>query len=421
MKRPEYHDVSPGPLMHCQVCNSSNLELVIDLGHQPPCVSLLTLAQLAEPETTYPLRLFRCRECSLAQLDYVVPGDVVFYPAYPYRSGITQEVVDHHDASSATMIERFGLDSNSFVVDIGSNDGTLLRSFQKRGIRVLGIEPTNIAQIAIQDGVETIQSPFTEALGRDIARDYGHASVLTATNVVAHMASLGEVMRGAEAVLADNGIFMTESHYLLDILKDVQYDTVYHEHIRSYCLKSLIRLFDAYDFTVVDVQRVERYAGSLRVFSRKGKGHAVSPAVTALLAEEDAYGLYGADAYKVFRERSYRAKDDLLALALKAKARGESFVGNSCPGRASTLLNFTGISRDLMPYIAEQPTSLKLGLYLPGRHIPVVNNEVLFREQPNYVVLLAWHYWQSISALLRARGLKSRLVVPLPEVRILEK
>lgn len=414
------HDVPPGPLTFCQVCNSTDLELVIDLGHQPPCDSLLAAEQLMQPETNYPLRLVRCLACSLAQLDYVVPGEIVYHRSYPYRAGITREVVEHHDASAAAIVEKYGLGGDSLVIDIGSNDGTLLSAFQRRGVRVLGVEPTDIADIANAAGVETVKTPFTEAVARDIERDYGRASVMTATNVFAHMASLGEVVRGIRHLLADGGVFMSETHYLPDIIKGVQYDTIYHEHIRSYSLKSLVHLFDANGFTVVDAERVERYAGTLRVFAAKGKGRKASDSVAALLAAEESSGLYGPQVYQTFRERSYRAKNDLLELALRAAERGERFVGNSCPGRSSTLLNFTGITRELMPYIAEQPTSLKLGLHLPGKHIPVVDNEVLFREQPDYVVLLAWHYGGPIAKLLRERGLKSKLVMPLPEVRVLD-
>ncbi|HZI46144.1 MAG TPA: class I SAM-dependent methyltransferase [Pyrinomonadaceae bacterium] len=414
------HDVEPGPLTFCQVCNSEDLELVIDLGHQPLCDSLLRSDQLNQPETNYPLRLMRCRVCTLAQLDYVVPGEIVFHRNYPYRAGITQEVVDHHRESAAESVKHYGLTADSLVVDIGSNDGTLLTAFKNQGVRVLGVEPTNIADIANANGIETIKSPFTESVATDIQRDYGNASLITATNVFAHMAPLGEVIRGIKRLLKDGGLFMSETHYLLDIIKGVQYDTIYHEHIRSYSLKSLVHLFEANDFTVVDAIRVERYAGTLRVFAAKGKNLPRSESVTRLLAEEKEFGLHEPEVYKTFRERSIRAKNDLLKLALEVTERGDKFVGNSCPGRCSTLLNFTGISRDLMPYIAEQPTSLKLGLYLPGKQIPVLNNEILLREQPDYVVLLAWHYAKPIAQLLRERGLKSKLVAPLPDVKVLD-
>ena len=413
------HDTAPGPLTYCQVCFSEDLELVVDLGHQPLCDSLLTKEQLDHPETSYPLRQVRCKACTLSQLDYVVPGDIVYHRGYPYRAGITQEVVLHHTESAAEMVKSFGLDSHSLVVDVGCNDGTLLRAIQAHGVRVLGVEPTDIAKIAAAAGVPVVQKPFTEAVAKDIVGEHGEASMMTATNVFAHMAPLGEVLRGAQRLLKRDGLFMTETHYLADVLRTAQYDTIYHEHLRTYSLRSLVKLYEQYGFTVVDAIRVDRYAGTLRVFAQKGRDRTVRPSVATLLASEAALGLDRPEIYQKFRDQTYEAKMRFLEFALQAKAKRESLVGNSCPGRCSTLLNFTGITSDLMPYIAEQPTSMKLGLYLPGKHIPVVDNEILFREQPDYVVLLAWHYAEPIRRLLRERGLKSKLVVPLPEFRVL--
>jgi hypothetical protein len=284
---------------------------------------------------------------------------------------------------------------DSLVVDIGSNDGTLLRGFQRQGMRVLGVEPTNIARIAVAEGIDTVQGFFTERLGREIAGQYGTAKIVTATNVFAHMAELGSFIRGVEHLLADDGVFVIENHYLLSIVEQLQYDTTYHEHLRSYSLKPLIQLFDYYDLTVVDAS------------------------LTALLREEKQAGLYDSETYVNFRRQVLRTKRDLYRLALEAESKGQRFVGNSCPGRSATLLNYVGIDADLMPYIAEQPTSLKLGKYLPGKHVPVVRNDILFEEQPDWVVLLAWHYWQPISADLRRRGLRSKMVVPLPELQVI--
>jgi hypothetical protein len=316
-------------------------------------------------------------------------------------------------------VKNFALDAKSLVVDVGCNDGTLLRAVKSHGVRVLGVEPTDMAKVAAAAGVPVVQQPFTEAVAAEIVREHGEASMMTATNVFAHMAPLGEVLRGAQRLLKSDGLFMTETHYLLDVLRTAQYDTIYHEHLRTYSLRSLVVLYEQYGFTVVDAVRVDRYAGTLRVFAQKGKDRPVKASVGELLAQEQAFGLDKPEVYTRFRNQTYEAKDRLLEFALRAKEKGERLVGNSCPGRCSTLLNFTGITPDLMPYIAEQPTSMKLGLHLPGRHMPVVDNEILFREQPEYVVLLAWHYEKPIKKLLRERGLKSKLVMPLPEFRIL--
>jgi hypothetical protein len=415
------HDVAPGPLSRCQICGSADLELVLDCGHQPLCDTLLTQAMLREPETYFPLRLNRCLECGLAQLDYVVDGKIVFHPDYPYRSGITKELAEYQRAISTDLITRHRLKRGDLVVDIGSNDGTLLSGFRDLGMRVLGVEPTNIAKVARRAGISTLQSFFTEALAREILRDRGPAKLITATNVFAHMAPLGEVMRGIKALLARDGVFMTESHYLLNVVDTGQYDTIYHEHIRTYCLKPLVQLFRQYTMDVFDVRCVSRYGGNIRVSACNEGAHSVEPEVAAQLRVEEEFGLFRPEVYARFRDRAHRSRDALVEFAQRAKREGKRLVGNSCPGRCSTLLNFCGIGVDLMPYIAEQPTSLKLGLHLPGRHIPIVENTILAREQPDYVVLLAWHYAEPIAAYLRARGVKSTLVQPLPDVVVLSK
>jgi hypothetical protein len=412
------HDIAPGLVASCQVCGSTRLELVIDLEHQALSDSLLARSQLDEPEVTYPSRFIRCVDCSLGQLDYVVEPETVFHPAYPYRTGITRELTTHQRSVASAAVTRYGLTPKSLVVDIGSNDGTLLSAFREQGLRVLGIEPTNIAKIANDNGIETLQSFFTETLAERIVETHGHAALVTATNVFAHVAGLGSIMRGIENLLGADGVFISESHYLADIIRDVQFDTMYHEHLRSYSLKSLLTLFGFYDFTVIDAERVDRYGGSLRVVAAKGRGRTVSAHIDVMLAAEAKLGLYDAAAYDDFARRTRKAKRDLVALAIDADAKGYRLVGNSCPARASTLLNYCGIDRDLMPYIAEQPTSLKLDKYLPGLHIPITENTVLFREQPDYVVLLAWHIWRPIAEDLRRRGLRSKFVVPLPDVSI---
>lgn len=413
------HDIQSGHISSCQICGSKNLELVIDLGHQPLCDSLPSAAQLNGPEKTFPLRQMWCRDCSLSQLDYVIPGEEVYHLEYPYRSGITKELAVYQAALAEEAIKEHGLTKDSLVVDIGSNDGTLLGGFKSRGMRVVGVEPTNISKIAREAGVETVQAFFDEDTARLIVESHGRAKLVTATNVFAHMATLGKVVRGLSELLADDGVFVLENHYLLEVMKTGQFDTIYHEHLRTYSLKSIVRLFEFYDFTVIDARHVDRYGGNIRVSVAKGRGRKPRESVQRILKEEDDFGLSRPEPYVAFHQLAERAKFDLLELALKCRREGLSFVGNSCPGRCSTLLNYAGIDRTMMPYICEQPTSLKLGLHLPGKHIPVVNNQRLIDEQPDYVVLLAWHYAEPIAQQLRARGLKSKLVVPLPELKIL--
>ena len=414
------HDVAPGPLNRCQISGSENLNLVIDLGHQPPCNALLTQEMLREPETYYPLRVFYCPDSGLAQLDYVVDGSVVYPPSYPYRSGISSPLAAYQRAFADSIVARFAPAAGSLCVDIGSNDGTLLTGFRRHALRTLGVEPTNVANIArTENDIETIQSFFTEALATDIVRDYGNAKIVTMTNVFAHMATLGEVMRGLLRLLDRDGLFVTESHYLLDILEKTQFDTFYHEHIRSYSLKSLMLLFHYYGLEVFDVERASRYAGNLRAYVSRAGLHPVSPAVGKLLATEGAAGLHDPKTWLGFRSRVYEQRDRFMTFLYDVRRQGMTVAGNSCPGRASTLLNFYGVTKDQMPFIGELPNSLKLGMHLPGKHIPIVGNHRIVEEQPDYLILLAWHFTEAITTRVRAEGVKSRLVVPLPEFSVL--
>ena len=420
MRDLKFHDAADGPLLKCQITNGADLEEVINLGFQPLGDSLLTKDQLNDPETFYPLRLMRSKSLGHSQLDYIVPSSLVYHPEYPYKCGITKEVVEHHRHQAARTIEELNIKKGSLIIDVGSNDGTLLNEFQKLNMRVLGVEPTNIAKIAKSNGIETIQSLFDVKTCKDIVNKFGKAKIVTATNVFAHMSSMGEVIRGIKEVLADDGFFVFENHYMIDILKYNQYDTIYHEHIRNYSLTSLISLFNFYDMKVIDAEIVERYNGSIRVVVSNDISSKQNYKVQELIENEHKFGLFNDEVWTSFKNRVYKSKYDLLSLLLEIKSKNLRVVANSCPCRASVLMNFCGISRDIIPYIAEQPTSAKIGLYLPGQHIPVVDNKILFEEQPDFVLLLAWHLTDPIVKDLRSRGLKSKFIVPLPEVKVID-
>ncbi len=361
-----------------------------------------------------------CENCTLVQLDYVVDGKDVYHPDYPYRPGITKELVDYQKNMALSLIKQYKLTSSDLVIDIGSNDGTLLKGFKDQGIKVLGVEPTNIAKIAKASGINTIQAFFDIKLAEKIKKNYGHASLIVTTNTFAHMQTLGEFIIGAHTLLRDNGVFINETHYLLDIIKDGQFDSIYHEHLRTYTLKSHIFLFKPYDFTVVDVERGARYGGNIRTHAMKGRKRPVKSSVKSLLKLEEEFGLSKLETFQKFGSRAKKARLDFMEFLIKAKKNNKLVVGDACPARAATLLNYFGVDTELMPYITEQPTSLKLGKYLAGKHIPIVNNQRLFNEQPDYVVLLAWHLAEPIMKRLKSRGLKSDFIIPLSDFKIVK-
>lgn len=420
LEYPDHHFIKNGHIPYCQVCDSKKLHTILDLGYQPLCDSLLTKEMLNQPEKTYPLRMVWCEKCTGVQIDYCVSGEEVYHPHYPYRSGITKELAQYQESMALSLVKKFNLQSKDLVIDVGSNDGTLLKGFQKGGVRTLGIEPTNIARIANKSGVKTIQTFFDIKTAKKVKKEFGSASLVITTNTFAHMQMLGEFIMGACHLLKDDGVFVNETHYLLDVIKGGQFDTIYHEHLRTYSLKSLIELFDQYDFTVTDVERGDRYGGNIRVIVTKGKGKKVSTEVKKLLELEEEFGLGKKETFTRFEDRVKKARLQFMEFLIKTKKAGKHIVGNSCPGRSSTLLNYYGVDAELMPYIAEQPTSLKLNMYLPGKHIPIVNNQRLIDEQPDFVVILAWHYAKPIMEQLKERGLKSDFIIPLPDFQIVK-
>lgn len=414
------HDVQRGLLHRCQITGATDLFEVIDLGHQPPCDSMLTAEQLNAPEVAYPLRLMLSPTSGLAQLDYVLDSATMFRPDYPYRSGVSAPLVAYQRALARSVVERFRLPAGSFCVDVGSNDGTLLKGFADCGMRVLGVEPTNVAWIArSENGVPTVQEFFTENVGRGIAADHGKARVVCATNAFAHMAALGEVCRGIEALLADDGIFVTESHYLLDVLQGNQFDTILHEHIRTYSLRSLVTLFGYYGLEVFDVERGDRYGGNIRAYVGRVGRYPIARAVDELLAIEEAAGLFDPASWAAFRERVNEGRDRFMAFAWRTKAEGRKLLAQSCPGRCIPLLNYYGINAGLLGCIGEVPGSLKIGRYTPGAHIPVVSQARIVDERPDYVLVNAWHYRDAIARSLAEAGLKAELIVALPTLEFL--
>lgn len=422
MKKFEHHDVKPGKLNYCQISGSRKLFEAIDLGYQPSAGALLSSKHFNDPELYYPLRLFICPESGLGQLDHVVDGKVLFSGTdYVYRTGISIPLREHMELISHEILAKTHTPPKSLCVDIGSNDGTLLSFFKNLGMKVLGVEPTNMAEVAQKENkIDTIKNFFTEAVAKEIVKKHGKAKIITATNVFAHMATLGEVMRGISQLLDKDGSFITESQYLLDIFEGNQFDEVYHEHVRIYSLKSLVYLFKQYDMEVFDAKRVRTREGSIRVYAGwKGK-HPINKSVKEILQLEEEVGLFDPKAWAKFRERVTTARNKFLDLAHEARRNGLKLVADSCPTRGVVLMNYYGLDKTLVPYISQLPGTEKVGKFMAGTHNPIVSNEILLKEQPDYVLILAWHYADYIIKNWRAKGLKSKFIIPLPDFQVIE-
>ncbi|MDO8499664.1 MAG: class I SAM-dependent methyltransferase [bacterium] len=403
----------------CQVCGQPELTKIFSLGHHAPVHAHLTADKLKEAEITYPLNFCRCSNCGLSQLDYIVDPKILFYSEYPYFTGMTGMLVRNFLEMRDTLMESHGVKAGDFVVDVGSNDGTLLLGFKAKGMKVLGIEPTNVALVANQNGVNTLQEFFTEETAKKIVAEHGQAKVVTATNMFAHVNDVSGLAKGIVTMLSDDGIFVSESQYLVDMLEKTALDTIYHEHLRYYSIKPLRTLLSMFGMSMVDAQRIEAAGGSIRVYAKKGQ-HPESERLKNLLAMEEKMGIYDKDAFQSLAPKVERIKHDLMEILLRCKRDGKRIVGIGAPGRSNTLLNFAHIDASILDYAVEKNGSPKIGLFTPGTHIPIVDEAILYTDQPDYGLLLSWHIGDELIKKLKERGFRGKFISPMPEPKIIE-
>ena len=413
-------DLKPGVIQECQICRSKKIYEILDLGHSGLCDSLLKKNDLNKHEKSYPLKLFKCRKCHLLQINYVVNNEEVFHLDYPYKSGITKTLKDLLHSTSKYSVDNFKFSKKPLAIDIGSNDGTLLEGFKNHGFNVLGIEPTNIAKLANKKGIKTIQKFFDYKTAQFIKKKYHKAEVITGTNIFAHINKLDSLMKGVKNLLnPDNGIFVSESHYAVNILDEMQFDSIYHEHLRFYLLKPLIFLLNKYGFNVIDASRIPNYAGSIRVTATLNKKIKPKKSIKQILNKEKKEGFYSEKKYKQYAKKVIKVRKDLTEMLWKLKLNKKRIVGVGCPGRSVTLLAYCNITDQLIDYIAEQSSSLKLNMFTPSTHIKIIDEKHMIKKQPEYALILSWHYGKNVMKNLRNKGFKGKFIMPLPKPRII--
>jgi C-methyltransferase-like protein/methyltransferase family protein/putative zinc binding protein len=402
----------------CQVCGSTKLDSVLFLGFLPPVNQMRAIGTTPFEQPSYPAGLLYCRNCELVQLGLSVDPAVIFPPSYPYTSGTTRILRDNFAELYRQVKELYGLLPENLIVDIGSNDGTLLSGFKQGGHRVLGIEPTDVGQIARDGGIETLQSYFRSDVAKTVREKYGAARVVTAANCFAHIEDVHNIVEGILTLLDDKGLFISENHYLPSLLDTLQYDTIYHEHLRYYSLHSVKYLLEMHGMEVVHAVRIPTHGGSIRVYSARRGAYPASPAVAEILAREPIGDAMLARLSK-FRGDVILTKLRLLALLKNIKEQGGRICGVSAPSRASTLVNYVGLDDGILDYVVEIKGSLKIGKYLPGTLVPVVEESRMFEDQPDYALILSWHIAEELAPKIRSRGFRGTFITPLPEPRLL--
>ncbi|MCE5181922.1 MAG: class I SAM-dependent methyltransferase [Betaproteobacteria bacterium] len=403
----------------CRGCGSHDLELVFSLRPTPIGDAYVTPEQVNVPQPSYPIDLHMCKQCGLAQILDVIDPEIL-YGEYIYITASSLGLAEHFRGYADNVIERLGLKPDSLVVDIGSNDGTLLKQFQARGMRVLGVEPAaHIAAQATVSGIDTIDKFFAPDLARQMVAEHGHAKLVTANNVFANIDDLTSWVEAINLLLAADGVFVFESYYLADLVENMVFDFIYHEHLSAFSVKPIQALFKRVNMELIAVQRVPTKGGSLRYFVQRSGGPLVNDgSVEAMLVMENSMGLYRKETFIAFADKVNNLKEKTRAYLAQAKSEGKKIAGFGASITGTTLIYHFEIGGYLDYLVDDNPA--KQGRYSPGLHLPVLPSTALYEHKPDCVVVLAWRYAEPFmkknQAYLDNGGC---FIIPVPELRVI--
>lgn len=416
-----YHKVFPTVRKNenCIACLSTDMIPCLSLGETALANSYVTSEDLAKEEYSVPLELRYCRSCHLLQLSHIVDRHSIF-EHYAYFSSASPQLFAHFGTYAKNAVDRFPEQAKKLVIEIASNDGILLKFFKELGAHVLGVEPAkNVAQVANNDDIETIPEFFDSSIALRILNTYGNAGIISANNVLAHTDILRDIVQGVHTLLSPEGVFIFEVQYALDLITKNEFDNIYHEHISYFSLYPVVRLMDEFGMRVFDVEHVETQGGSLRVFAAlQDSHHKKMPSVDTMLEKEHEAGLDKEETYKEFAKLPAHVREILPTLLGKIKSAGKRIVGYGAAAKGTTLLQYAGIGPELIEYITDS-APFKQGRFMPGTHIPIVSPDLLKTDPPDYILIIAWNYANSI--MERERWFTEnggKFIIPVPEPRI---
>tara|TARA_Y100001960_G_C14647883_1_gene814325 strand:- start:33 stop:1262 length:1230 start_codon:yes stop_codon:yes gene_type:complete len=401
----------------CQFSRSKKIEKILSLGLIPPVNQMFKIGEEHKNHDYFPTEIYYCPISKLVQLGIIVDKSILFPKNYPYTSSTTKILRDNFTELAEEVFEKFKIEKNDLIIDIGSNDGNLLNNFKSKS-RILGITPEDIGKLAIKKNIPTILKYFTENLSKNIKKEYGLAKIITATNVFAHMDNINIILQSIYNLLDNDGIFISESHYLDTLIEQNQYDTIYHEHLRYYSLSSLQYLFNQHNMEIISAKKISTHGGSIRVYASKKNQYKVEKQYIDLIQYEKV-NLFSEKLYN-FKFKVEKSKEQIKSLLKEINIKGLKIYGISAPSRATTLLNYLKIDRNIIDCILEIEGSQKINHYLPGTKIPIYNEKKIYEDQPEYALILSWHIAEEIINNLRKKGYKGRFIIPLPNPQIID-
>ncbi len=407
--------------MNCRHCQSPLRLSMINLGTAPPSNAYLSEKDLHAPEVWYPLRVLVCETCWLVQTEDYAKANELFDAHYAYFSGYSSSWLGHCERYVDTVVRKLALDQSSLVVEVASNDGSLLQFVKQRGIPCLGVEPTHsTAQVSRDRGIDVVERFFGTELAHELIRNVGPADLVVANNVMAHVPDVNDFARGLYHLLKPRGVVTLEFPHLLNLIGGNQFDTIYHEHFSYLSFTAFNAIARTNGLRVTNVEHLETHGGSLRVYCSRAEAidHQVAPSVDSLLQHEQESGITDPRFYIGVQSRAERAKDDLLSFLLTVRKEGRLVVGYGAAAKGNTLLNFAGVRSDLLPYVVDLNPA-KQGKSLPGSRIPIAGEDRLRTDRPDYIVIFPWNIATEIRRQIQyVREWGCRFVVAIPELRI---
>jgi len=403
--------------MKCRFCKNELKIEFVDLTNSPASNSYLSLGQLNEPEVFYPLKIFVCSECKLVQVDEYKKSDDIFDNDYAYFSSYSTSWLAHAKEYVESMTKRLSLDENSQVTEIASNDGYLLQFFQEKNIPCIGIEPTsNTAAVAREKGIDVIGDFF----GSTLAKTLDKSDLILGKNVLAHVPDINDFVKGLKTALKPYGTVTMEFPHLLNLIKENQFDTIYHEHFSYLSFYTVQKIFINQGLKLYDVEKYPTHGGSIRIFAtHQDNSMEILPNVENMLKEEESFGLFDIEIYKGFQEKTDKVKNDLLDFLIQAKKENKTVVGYGAAAKGNTLLNYAGVKNDLIDFVVDK-SPYKQGKYLPASHIPILDEEALRQSKPAYVLILPWNLKDEVvDQLSYIKQWGGRFVVAVPSLNVL--